>query len=184
MSSVIFIQARNYTPCAERLVDLIVIHTAETLEAPKVALGVANFFRNQKAGPDGSSAHYAVDNLRVVQCVKDHDIAWAAPGANRNGLHIEHAGRAAQNAKEWADPYSTAMLKLSAVLAAEKAGYYGIPVRRLTPAQLKAGLLGFCGHIDVTRAFPGGSHVDPGPAFPWTRYLSCVRSFQRGVWPT
>lgn len=180
----IHIQARNYTRCDERLIDLLVTHTAEDDERPDSAEGIANYFKNQKPGNDGSSAHYATDSNSVVQCVFDWDIAWAAPNANRNGLHFEHAGRAAQTAKDWADPYSRKMLLLSAELQAKKSTQYGIPVVKLTPVQIRAGKLGFCGHRDVTAAFPGtGTHTDPGTHFPWPLFLTWVKAFKAGRVP-
>lgn len=178
MRKIKFVQAKHYTPCAERYVDVLVIHTMESPEKPDTAEAVANWFAGATAPQ--ASAHYCIDSNSIVQCVRDHDIAWAAPNANHNGLHLEHAGRAAQRAKDWSDAYSTRELLLSAELAAKKATLYDIPVRKLTPAQVRAGNLGFCGHIDVTRAFPGtGTHTDPGPGFPWKRYLSYVRTFQQ-----
>lgn len=177
-----FVQARNYTKVDERYIDLLVIHTMESPEKPDTAEAVANWF----AGPSApqASAHYCIDSNSVVQCVRDNDVAWCAPNANHNGLHFEHAGRASQRLAGWSDAYSTAELLLSAELAAAKVEAYGIPVVKLTPAGVRAGKLGFCGHIDVTRAFPGsGSHTDPGPGFPWPRYLSYVHAFLTGTKP-
>lgn len=169
-----FVQARNYRPGRRGGVDLIVIHTMEAAEKPGTAEAVAAWF----AGPHApmASAHYCVDSDSVVQCVKDGDTAFHAKGANRNGIGIEHAGYAGQGAAGWADAYSDAMLRLSALLAARLCARHGIPVERLDPADVKAGKRGFCGHIDVTKAFEvRGGHHDPGPDFPWARYLDLVR---------
>lgn len=177
-----FVQARNYTKVASRTIAIIVIHTMEAAEKPDTAEAVANWF----AGPTAprASAHYCIDSNSIVQCVRDHDVAWHAPGANHNGLGFEHAGRAAQRASDWSDGYSTAELLRSAELAADKCMKYGIPIRRLTPAEIRAGKKGFAGHIDVTHAFPDrGSHTDPGPNFPWPRYLRYVRAFKAGRTP-
>lgn len=182
MKQIPFVPARNFTPVAKRYIDLIVIHTMESPEKPDTAEAVAAWF----AGPTApqASAHYCIDSNTVVQCVRDHDVAWAAPNANHNGLHFEHAGRASQRAKDWSDAYSTAELIRSAELAAVKAKAYSITVRKLTPAQLRGGMHGFCGHIDVTRAYPGtGTHTDPGDSFPWDVYLSWVKAFKAGRQP-
>lgn len=170
-----FIQARNYTRADRDHVRLVVIHTMENAEKPGTALAVARWFAS--AGAPQASAHVCVDNRDIVECVRAQDVAWGAPKANRDGYHIEHAGRAAQSDADWSDDYSSRMLELSAGHAATIARTYGIPVRRLTPEQIAAGAAGFCGHVDVTRAYktPGG-HVDPGPAFPWGRYLAMVQS--------
>ena len=167
-----FIQARWYTPSDHRVIDWLVLHTAETNELSGTARAVAHYFAetDRKA-----SAHYIADQAEIVQSVHDKDVAYGAPSANRRGLHFEHAGRAAQTAEDWKDPYSEQMLALSAALVAKKCQEYGIPAVKLGPSELKAGQKGICGHADCTKAF-GGSHTDPGSSFPWDRYISMVRS--------
>jgi len=169
-----FIQAKNYQWAKDRPIALIVIHTMESPEKPGTAGAVAQWFAGSSAPM--ASAHVCVDADEIVECVKPEHIAFGAPKANRNGIHIEHAGRAAQSSAQWADEYSVRMLALSARYAAGIAARYGIPIRRLTPGQIAAGEKGFCGHVDVTHAFrtPGG-HVDPGPEFPWDLYLTMVQ---------
>jgi len=62
--------------------------------------------------------------------------------------------------------------------AARDVKKWNIPVRHLTVTEVRSGVKGFCGHVDITRAFPadGGTHTDPGPNFPWTRFLNMVRA--------
>ena len=170
-----FIQARNYTKLSTpRKIDLIVIHTMEAPEKPTTAENVAAWF----AGPSAprASAHYCLDSDSVVQTVREEDVAWHAPGANRNGIGIEHAGFAKQTPADWADEFSTAMLAQSAQLVAEICKRYDIPVTRLTPADLKNKKRGICGHVDCTNAFSDGvGHWDPGPSYPWASYLAQIR---------
>lgn len=168
-----FIQARNYTKgprnCA---IDVIVLHTMENEEKPEGAENVALWFAGSTAPQ--ASAHYCIDSNSVVQCVRDSDIAWAAPPCNHNGLQLEHAGRAAQNRADWADPYSQAELRLSAKLAASLCKKYKIPVRWLSVADLKAGRKGLASHANVSAAFHKSNHTDPGPNFPIAQYLALV----------
>lgn len=173
MTGIPFVQAAHYTPTRGRQIDLIVIHTMESPEKPSTAEDVAAWFAGSSAPQ--ASAHYCIDNNSIVQCVRDRDVAWAAPHANHNGLHFEHAGTAKQTAAQWADAYSSAMLRRSATLVAGKCKEYGIPVVRLTVAGLTAGQRGIVGHLDCSQAF-GGTHFDPGGSFPWTRYLELVRA--------
>lgn len=173
-----FFQARNYTKANRSELRLIVIHTMESPEKPSTARAVAQWFASQNAPQ--ASAHACVDNTEVVLCVKEQDIAWGAPGANRDGYHIEHAGYAAQTAADWNDEYSRAMLELSARHAADIATRYELPIVHLSVADVAAGKAkGLCGHVDVTNAFHKSTHTDPGGAFPWDNYLAMVAEFMR-----
>lgn len=174
MTVTTFIRARNFTPTSGRKVNRVVMHTMEAPEGLTTAESVSQW----AAGPGAplASWHYAVDVNSVVQCVLEKDVAWAAPGSNHDGIQIELAGRAGQTAAQWADPYSKSQLALAALLVAEICKRHDIPPVKLTPAQVRAGGRGICGHIDVTRAFPNmGTHWDPGPNFPWDEFLGMVR---------
>lgn len=177
--TIAFVQARNFTKGRSSPIDLIVIHTMESPEKPDTAESIARWF----AGPTApqASAHYCIDEDSIVQCVHDYDVAWHAPGANHNGLGFEHAGRAAQGAREWADAYSTKLLELSAELAAKKCEEHDVPVTWLRAADLLAGRRGITGHADVSRAFKRSDHHDPGSHFPVEAYLTLVRGHTRAV---
>ena len=122
------------------------------------------------------SAHYCVDANSIVQCVRDQDVGWHAPGANHDGIGIEHAGRAKQTGRDWNDAYSVAMLDRSAALVADLCRKYKIPVTWLYAADLRAGKRGITTHDAVSKAFKRGSHWDPGTGFPVERYLANVRA--------
>lgn len=170
-----FVQARNYTKADRKKIDLIVFHDMEYPERNTGAEWCADFFA--AAAAPKASAHYCVDNDTAVQCVRDEDVAWHAPGANNNGIGIEHAGYAKQTRAEWLDEYGLAMLEISAELVAGLCRKYGIPAERPTVEQLKAGARGIVGHKDCTDAFAKGKgHYDPGPFFPWDYYLDRVRA--------
>lgn len=177
-----FIQAKNYNLLfpKNRTITVIVIHTMEYPEKPTGAEWCADFFagRNGMTAPK-ASAHYCVDQDSVVQCVRDSDIAWHAPGCNHNGIGVEHNGYARKSAGEWIEDLSWRTLDMSARLCAKLAKLYAIPLVKLTPAQLVQKEHGFCGHVDATGAFPGPgrTHTDPGPGFPWSHYLSLVKVY-------
>lgn len=183
-----FVQAKNFGPIlypkSTRPLDLIVIHTMENDEKPTdAAENVALWFagRTRYVAPR-ASCHYCVDRDSVIQCVRDVDVAWHAPGANHNGIGIEHAGRARQSVDDWADEASLRILDTSARLTAKLADRYEIPVMKIAPDEIRAGVRGFVGHFDVTLAYPGPgrTHWDPGSSFPWTYYLSLVASLMKG----
>ena len=170
-----FVAARNFTKTKSgRTISKIVIHTMEAKETGTTAESVANYFRTTTRK---ASAHLCIDNNSIVRCVADKDIAWAAPGANHDGLQYELAGMAGQTHAQWADAYSKAVLDRTARQAAADATQYGIPIRKLSSSQLKAGWSGFTGHADVRKAFKRSTHWDPGPNFPWTTFLALVSHY-------
>lgn len=155
-------------------VEVIVIHTMEAPITKATAENVASWFGGPQA--PRASAHYCVDLDSVVQCVREEHTAWHAPGANSNGIGIELAGRAAMKAADWEKPDALSTLRFAAVLCAEIAARYDIPIVKLTKEQLKAGnVKGFAGHVDVSKAFGKSDHWDPGPDFPWGAFLGMVK---------
>ena len=177
-----FLQAQHYTPVypKTRTIDLIVVHSMQNQEKPDSAENVALWFAGKSTyTAPKASAHYCFDTDSAVQCVRDQDVAWQAAGANHNGIGLEHAGFARQTHDEWSDVTSALILDRSARLAAQLAIRYNIPLVKLAPDELKAGLRGFVGHVDCTIAFPGPgrTHVDPGTGYPWQTYLENVRRY-------
>jgi N-acetyl-anhydromuramyl-L-alanine amidase AmpD len=168
-----FVPSPHVTPTDGRRIDLVVLHTMEVDEREGAALRCARWFQNPRAR---ASAHYCVDSETIVQCVRDEDVAWHAPGANHDGLGIELAGRASQSRREWADAYSSALLARAAQLTAALCREHAIPAQWLWPADLRAGKRGLTTHASVSVAFRRSTHVDPGRAFPVERYLGLVRA--------
>jgi N-acetyl-anhydromuramyl-L-alanine amidase AmpD len=175
-----FVESPHVTRTGGRQIDLIVIHTMEMDEKGETAENCAQWFLNPGAKV---SAHYCVDADTIVQCVRDEDVAWAAPGANSDGIQIEHAGRAKQTGREWGDAYSTAMLDRSAGLVAELCRKHEIPVTLLFAADLKAGKRGITTHKAVSDAFKRSSHWDPGTGFPIEAFLKRVRALLKDAPP-
>lgn len=191
----IFVPAKNFTPASRTRVTLIVMHTAECNEAKGAARNVAEWFRSQPRRGEkfqgrtwgGSSAHYSVDDREIVQSVREEDIAWHASEANGRSIGVELAGRAAQSAADWDDAYSRATLERAAGLVAALCKRWQIEPVHLTPDEVKLGRVGLCGHVDVTRAWPkAGGHTDPGPHFPWSRFVALVSEqlFEQDEEPT
>lgn len=172
---VLFIESPNVTHVESRAIDVVVIHTMEIAERADAAESCARWF----AAPTSRvSAHYCVDADAVIQCVKEADVAWHARGGNTTSIGIELAGYAGQGPRGWDDDYSRAVLDRAAALTAEVCKRHAVPVRRLRAPGLRAGKRGITGHGDVSRAFRQSDHWDPGPAFPWKRFLRLVRSAQ------
>jgi N-acetyl-anhydromuramyl-L-alanine amidase AmpD len=181
--SIPFVPAKHQGPDRTSPVLLIVVHTMEAMEKPHTARNVALWFAGQDAPM--ASAHYCIDADETYQCVKEDVVAWAAPGGNRDGVHLEHAGYASQSTINWSDDYSMRMLARSAALAADIVKRYDIPLVKLTPEDLQDRTVkGFCGHVDLTYGrMQGHGHTDPGPFFPWDTYLDMVRSAMNPTTP-
>ncbi len=174
--NVAFNQAQNFTPQnGPRRVDLIVIHCMESQEKPDTAETVAAWFASEKA--PSASAHYCLDVDSIVQCVREQDIAWHAPGANAHGIGIELAGRAAQSEAEWLDMYGRTMLQRAAWLVADRCVFYGLPPVPISAPRLREYPLarGITTHAAVSAAFRKSTHTDPGPHFPAEFFFEMVR---------
>lgn len=154
-----------------RKVRLIVIHDMEYPEKNTAAEEVARYFATTDTK---ASAHICVDSDSIVQCVRDSDIAYAAPGANNDGIHIELAGYARQSAAEWDDAYSRALLDRAANATAQYCLKFGIPVCHMTNVQLQAGEKGIIGHYQASEVYKKSDHMDPGPTFPWEAFMEKV----------
>lgn len=126
---------------------------------------------------NGIVSHNCVDNNSIVQCVYDKDVAYAAPGANRDGIQIELAGFGSQTRTQWLDVYSVAVLSLASDAAAQYCIKYRIPAVHLTNAQLKAGKKGIIGHYQASEVYKKSDHTDPGSEFPWDTYIAMVQQF-------
>lgn len=176
---VLFIGARNYTrrPGSNLPITRIVIHDMEAPEKSNTAEQCAGYFRTTSRQV---SAHFCVDNTSVVQCVPLDRRAWHAP-PNTGSIGIEHAGYARQTGDEWLDQYGEEMLTRSAALVAVLCRTFGIPTVRIGPDELRRGKRGICGHDDVSAAWHRTSHTDPGPGFPWDRYIGTVQRFYAGA---
>lgn len=182
LQNIPFKQARWYTPVSSpaRHIQLIVLHSMEAPEKGTTAESVADYFTwlppTRKA-----SAHYCVDSNSIVQCVQCKDVAFGAPNANRNGIHIEMAGYARQKREEWLDEFGKLMLANVAALCAEVL----MPKFKIQPVFIFAPGLkslsknpqttGFTTHAEVSKAFNPGGHWDPGPGFPFDYLLNLIK---------
>lgn len=168
------IPARWFHQGRLKAIRLIVLHCTVSPESGTGAEAVARYFAR---GERRASAHRVADNNSTVLCVQDQDTAFAAAGANSDGIHLELVGMPDQTEMQWLDEFSKAMLFQGGLTIREWSREYGIPLRWLTVAQVRDGKTkGLCTHADVSLAFPAVStgHYDPGPHFPKSQAL--------GIW--
>lgn len=181
LDAIPFVQARWYTPANRTVFGHVVLHTMEYWERADSAEWCQNFFATSDRQ---GSTHCMVDNDSITRSVLDHDVCWGANGVNKSGLHIEHAGYAAQGPIDWADDYSTKMLALSAELTATWCQTYAIPAVYVDAAGLIAGQRGITTHAQAEIAFPYGGHTDPGVSFPIDAYVARVVELLKPTPPT
>ncbi|WP_433382836.1 peptidoglycan recognition protein family protein [Streptosporangium sp. CA-115845] len=165
-------QARHFHRGRIAPIRLLVVHDMEWPETVTAAEDCAKMFATMTRP---ASAHVNIDTDSIVRSVKDADTAFAAPGANADGLHAEFAGRARQTRAQWLDAYSRPMLELGAGVFATWSRLHKIPVRHLTRAQVKAGLKGITDHATISAVYKRSDHSDPGPHFPWDVFLPMIK---------
>lgn len=170
----------GHTSGTQKTVNRIVIHGTVSPTVKGGARSVARYFQSSGAG---GSAHYIVDPGEVVRCYSESTICWHAP-PNAGSIGIELCDPQAGSSSRWSNVAHEAMLKLAAKLTREVAARHGVPLRRLSVADLKAGRKGICGHVDVSNAFRQTNHTDPGAGFPWAHFMQLVTGSSVPVPPT
>jgi hypothetical protein len=167
---------RYSTSNVEQPKRLICVHTSETGETSLANLlaliekpGTAIVPGSNPPRTFGSCYHAFADASTegYVQVLPGSAGPYANGGANKFTWSICIPGRAGQTRDEWLDSVSRRQIKGVARFIVDKGRDDGIPLVKLTPAQMVAGEKGYCGHIDVTNAWHQTNHWDPGPNFPW-----------------
>jgi hypothetical protein len=174
---------------------LIVLHTAENGLASGAAWNMATWTSRADIGsnPEQVSSHFVIDASEVIRCVDDLDTAYTQGSFNDLCLSIEHAGRAAYTAGEWAARGGDAMAQLSGAEVGKWCALYGIPARRVSVAELidikrawnssstvdLTGRGGITTHADIAAAQralgESGDHTDPGPGFPIDKIIAIAQ---------
>ena len=155
----------------------VVLHSMEIENKPDSAENVGWYFHNM---PDNTpnwkkaSAHIGVDQNSAVRYVADNDIAYAAPGSNELGLHLELAEYARSTEGHWLEADGRAMLNIAAPIIREWCEKYNIPKRFVNADALRRGESGITTHYEVTKAWGLTDHTDPGSGFPISTFISQV----------
>lgn len=182
-----FIQARHHGADTNAPVTRVVIHaTCPDIGYPSAskagrAESTARYFATTSRA---ASAHYVVDVASTIQCLSEQTVGYhAPPNAHSIGIEIcADGGSRASFAKashaytreQWLSDDVWPAVERAAILARDICHRHHIPVRKLTTAQVKSGMSGICGHDNVSDAFHQSNHDDPGPTFPWHRFMAAV----------
>ena len=149
----------------------IVVH--KTDNATATAAQEAAYAHNRPV-KGATSAHFYVDETRVIGSVPLNFRAWAARyNGNLHGWHVEICGKTGTflNDSQGAD-------YRAALLVARLCQTASIPMHRLTPNEVRSGAAGIAGHDTITAAYPGdnGTHTDPDwNDSQWNTFMTWVR---------
>lgn len=156
----------------QEVIERIVIHSAVMALYNGAAADLASYFQHPSAFV---SAHYTQDNVQRRQCVWDNTVAWH-DGYNLNEIGIEMCEYPNDDITRWYRGVHRALLAETAKLTRQLCLYYGIPMTKLSVAEIEAGHWGVCGHDDISDSWLSPStHTDPG-AFPWDEFMRLVRN--------
>lgn len=141
-------------------VRLVCIHTAE---GARTVESLGRYFQNASVQ---ASSHVGIDDRGIEQYVPYTEASWTLRSGNSVSDNAELCGFARWSRAEWVTQHEQ-MLRRTAAWIAERCAARGIPLRKLTPEQVRRGEAGVIGHHDWTVGMRDGTHTDPGPGFPW-----------------
>lgn len=144
---------------------LIVLHSTET--PTNTARAVARNFQDPARR---ASAHWVVGTDGIFSCVDESDTAFAAPGANHDGIQIEQAGYAYST--DWTGGEGAQVVAQTARLVAQICTRWGIPIRHLLDSDIANGHAGIATHAQISRVYRQSDHTDPGPTYPLSALLA------------
>lgn len=145
-------------------VRLVVVHTAE---GSRTVESLGSWF---SSAARAVSSHAGIDDRCIETYVPYDRAAWTLRSGNGISDNVELCGFARWDRDEWMQ--HGRMLELTAQWIRERCRARDIPIRKLTPEQVKAGQAGVCGHLDWTVGMRDGTHTDPGGSFPWEHVIA------------
>ncbi len=130
------------------------------------------------------SSHAASDETGALLTPADGFVpydraAWTLRNGNPISENIAQCGWARWTRAEWlARPK---LLDATARWLADRSKARGIPLVRLSAADIRARKPGVIGHGDYSTATGDGTHWDPGPGYPWDVVLAKATTYRDGI---
>lgn len=162
--------------------QLMILHSGETPLLPGYAVSVTKNWLNLP-GVEASTHVFAGPDT-LVRSVNTYMAAWHASVANSISIGYEQTGYAAYSYAQWTTAYGRLQMDRLAREMAADAKLFGIPLRWLTTAQVRAALngdtsiKGFCSHAQVDPA----NRTDPGANYPYGELMAAISAYS-GVKP-
>jgi hypothetical protein len=165
--------AYKSSPRGDRPVRLVAVHTAE---GARTAASLGSYFWQPEIE---ASSHVGIDASATLQYVGYDRAAWTLRSGNPISDNAELCAFADFTRAEWLGTAAVrgcsnprTVLDRTAAWIRSRCLARGIPIRRLTPAQVAAGQSGVIAHWDWTLGMHDGTHTDPGANFPWDYVIS------------
>lgn len=172
-------------------IDMLTTADSGPRDTATVRLGVFHTTENSDNTPPANIARWQLNRANdssynilfgtrgtTVRSNDDNYIPWSAGRTgNRYGFHGSAVGRASRKREDWLK--WPAQMESMSRWAADLASRYGIPLRWLTPEQVRGGSWGFCGHDEISKAWGEVNHTDPGKGFPHDLILARAAEINR-----
>lgn len=153
----------------------VAVHTAE---GATTASSLRNFFD----GNSNASCHTIIDAGSTLDIVPRSRAAWTLRNGNSRSVNAELCAFAKWSRAQWLSSGTVNGCRNPRVIVSRTAAWVrrecvasGVPMVKLTAADVRAGRSGVIGHVDYTNGTGDGSHWDPGPNFPWDIVMAEVR---------
>jgi len=156
----------------------IVLHDMESTNYDRAAENTGAWFEMQASG---GSTHYGCDNDSIQRYLAITTIAYGAPWANEEGVHIEQMGVARWTRAQWMSKAAGTLDNCAWLIARIHNRldmvHNTVPIRRLTDEQVRHHAKGVVTHRQLTRALGVGTHTDPGSGYPIAYVIDLAKKY-------
>lgn len=169
--------------------QMLIVHSIESPLANGFAVSMAYNWLGKWYQPNGAlieaSSNVIVSPDTLVRSVHTDYAAWHASWANSLSVGYEQSGYAAFSREQWLTPGGRDQIDRLAREMAQDAAHYGIPLRWLTAAEVRAiangdrTIKGLVTHAVIDP----GNRTDPGDQYPYDVLLESIKAYADGTTP-